>query len=124
MKEIKYIEKEPLLAWLENMCVSENIIKMIADENIFPTVGILKIGTDDFPKKGNDIYYVDDEIEHGTIFSISFKNGEIDSIVVDFDGKDFDEFYGSAFGDCLFLDEEMAKNKLISETKAKSRLGR
>ena len=109
------------------MCVSENIIKMIADENIFPTVGILKIGTDDFPKKGDDIYYVDDEIEHGTIFSISFKNGEIDSIAVDFDGKDFDEFYGSAFGDCInmfiklvikansekefeikFLDEEMA----------------
>ena len=51
MKEIKYIEKEPLLAWLENMCVSENIIKMIADENIFPTVGILKIGTDDSPKR-------------------------------------------------------------------------
>ena len=33
METIKYIEKEPLLAWLENMCVSEYIIKSIADEN-------------------------------------------------------------------------------------------
>ena len=117
MKEIKYIEKEPFLAWLENMCVSEYIIKSIEDENRFPTVSILKIDKDDFPKKGDDIYYVDNdlgEIEHGTIYSLSFKNGEINSIAIDFDGKDFDEFYGSAFGNCLFLDKEMAKNKLIS----------
>ena len=119
MKEIKYIEKEPLLAWLEHMCISENVIKMIADENRFPTVSVLKISTDDFPKKGDNIYYVNDEvgeIEHGTVFSISFKNEEIENIVVDFDGKDFDEFYGSAFGNCLFLNEEIAKSKLISRT--------
>ena len=114
MKEIKYIEKEPLLAWLEHMCISENVIKMIADENRFPTVSVLKISTDDFPKKGDNIYYVNDEvgeIEHGTVFSISFKNEEIENIVVD-----FDEFYGSAFGNCLFLNEEIAKSKLISRT--------
>ena len=119
MKEIKYIEKEPLLVWLENMCVSKNIIDAIEDENRFPTVSVLKIDTDDFPKRGDDIYYVDNslgEIEHGTISSVSFKNREIDSIAVDFDGKDFDEFYGSAFGSCLFLNEEMAINKLISGT--------
>lgn len=119
MKEIKYIEKEPLLSWLENMCVSKNIIDAIEDENKFPTVSVLKIDTDDFPKKGDDIYYVDSdlgEIEHGTIYSISFKNGEIDSIAIDFDGKDFDEFYGSAFGSCLFLNEEIARNKLMSKT--------
>ena len=122
MKEIKYIEKEPLLAWLENMCVSKNIIDAIEDENRFPTVSVLKIDKDDFddfPKKGDDIYYVDNdlgEIEHGTVYSISYKDGKIDSIAVDFDGKDFDEFYGSAFGSCLFLNEKMAINKLISGT--------
>jgi hypothetical protein len=117
MKEIKYIEKEPLLAWLEHMCVSENIIKMIADENRFPTVSVLKIDKNDFPKNGDDIYYVNDElgeIEHGTIYSIHFKNGEIDTISVDFDNGDFDEFYGSVFGNCMFPNEEMAKNRLIN----------
>lgn len=119
MKEIKYIEKESLLAWLENMCVSENIIKSIADENRFPTMSVLKIDKYDFPKKGDDIYYVDDElgeIEHGKIFSIYFKNGEIDTIGIDFDCGDFDEFCGTAFGDCLFINEEMARNKLVIGT--------
>ena len=116
MKAIKYIEKEPLLAWLSHMCVSENIIKAIADENKFPTVSVLKIDKDDFPKRGDDIYYVDNElgeIEHGIIHSVHFKNGELDAIAVDF-GDDFDEFYGSAFGDCLFPNEEMARNRLIN----------
>lgn len=30
------IEKEPLLAYLENMCVSKKIIDVIANENRFP----------------------------------------------------------------------------------------
>lgn len=47
MKEIKYIEKEPLLAWLEHMSVREYIIKTIADENRFPTISILKTYADD-----------------------------------------------------------------------------
>lgn len=116
MKTVRYIEKEPLLAWLENMCVSEYIIKSIANEDKFPTISVLKLDKSNFPKKGDDIYYVDNElseIEHGTIHSIYFKNGEIDIIAVDF-GYDFDEFDGSAFGDCLFLSEEMARNSLIN----------
>ena len=107
MKKIKYIEKEPLLAYLEHMGISEYIINAISDENKFPIMTMMKLSADDYyPKKGDDIYYVDDElgeIEHGTIFSIHFKNGEIESIAIDFDGNDFDEFYGSAFGDCLSL---------------------
>lgn len=118
MKEIKYIEKESLLAWLEYMLVDEYIIKTIADENRFPTISILKTYANDFLKKGDDIYYVDDKsinIEHGKISYINFQNGEIDEIGVDFDCGDFDKFYGMALGKYLFLDEEMAKSKLTEK---------
>lgn len=53
MKEIKYVEKESLLAWLENMHVSKNIIEAIEDENRFPTVSVLTINSDDFSKSAN-----------------------------------------------------------------------
>lgn len=118
MKAIKYIEKEPLIAWLENMRVSKDIIKAIEDENRFPTISVLKVDKNNFPKKGDSIYYVNRElgvVEHGDIYSLRFKNGEIVSVGVLFrDIDDFDEFDGSLFGKCLFLDEEMARNKLIN----------
>lgn len=120
MKEVKYIEKEPLIAWLENMCVSNNIIEAIKDENRFHTVSVLKINTNDFPKRGDSIYYVNRElgmVEHGDIYSLQFKNGEIASVGVLFrETDDFDEFDGSNFGECLFLDEEMARSQLINCT--------
>lgn len=120
MKEIKYVEKEPLIAWLGHMGVSENIIKAIEDENRFHTVSVFKMDKNNFPKKGDSVYYVNKElgmVEHGDIYSLQFKNGEIASVGVLFgEVDDFDEFYGSAFGSCLFLDEEMARNKLISGT--------
>lgn len=37
---IDCIEREPLLAWLSNMEVSENIIKVIADPERFTTVDV------------------------------------------------------------------------------------
>lgn len=42
-QEQHFIEKEPLLAWLEAMHVSEYIIKAIEDENRFPVTTLMKI---------------------------------------------------------------------------------
>lgn len=42
-QEQHFIEKEPLLAWLEAMHVSEYIIKAIEDENRFPVMTLMKI---------------------------------------------------------------------------------
>ena len=36
------------------MCVSEYIIKSIANEKKFPTIGVVKIEKDDYPKVGED----------------------------------------------------------------------
>ena len=36
----RYIEKEPLCAWLENIGVSEYIIKSIENEDKFPTADV------------------------------------------------------------------------------------
>ena len=38
-----YIEREPLLAWLSNMAVSENIIKAISDHERFPAVNVAEV---------------------------------------------------------------------------------
>ena len=67
--------------------------------------------------KGTPVWYVDFEygyIEKGTVFSAQYKDGELESFSVDFDKSgDFDEFYGSAIGECFFLSEDMAKYSLI-----------
>lgn len=63
------------------------------------------------PKAGSKVWYVDfetGEIETGKIFSVHFKDGELDSFSVDFDCGDFDEFYGSAMGEYFFVNEEDA----------------
>lgn len=69
--------------------------------------------------KGIPVWYVDFEygyIEKGTVFSAQYKGGELESFSVDFDKSgDFDEFYGSAIGECFFLSEYMTKYSLINK---------
>lgn len=63
-------------------------------------------------KKGDKVWYVDKdngEIESGTVFMSYYKDGKLDTFSVDFDCGDFDEFYGSALGDCFFRSEDEAK---------------
>ena len=69
---------------------------------------------------GSKIYYLyrdNGEIEEGTVFSI-VRNGDgigkIVSISVDFK-DDFDEFDGSALGDVLFIDKDMAKASMLGK---------
>ena len=62
-------------------------------------------------EKGAPIWYVDCEsgvIELGEISLVSYKNGELDTIDVDFAPGGPDEFFGSAWGDCLFGSREEA----------------
>ena len=71
----------------------------------------------DIVQKGSRVWYVDFDsgcIEIGTVFSAYYKDGKLDSFSVEFDNDgDFDEFYGSAIGDCFFLSEESAKTALV-----------
>lgn len=48
-----YIEKGPLLAYLENMGVSKSIIDAINQEDRFPIVGVVHFKSDDYPKYYN-----------------------------------------------------------------------
>lgn len=60
----------------------------------------------------DDIYYVDEElglVEHGKIFSVHFKDGEVESFSVDFDCGDFDEFKGEALGTDFFTNKAEAE---------------
>lgn len=67
--------------------------------------------------KGTPIWYVDQntgEIEEGEVFSVYYKDGKLDSFSVDFvQSGDFDEFVGSAWGDCFFGNPEQAKAALL-----------
>lgn len=66
-------------------------------------------------KSGTPVWYVNrenGEIEPGKVSNLSYKNETLDSFGVEFDYGDFDEFYGSAWGDCLFASEEQAKAAL------------
>lgn len=66
-------------------------------------------------EKGTPVWYVDyknGEIERGIIFSVSQKGEKLDSFSVDFDCGDFDEFIGSAWGDCFFGSKEQAEAAL------------
>jgi hypothetical protein len=40
---MSYIKKEPLCAWLSNMCVSENIIKAIENDSRFPPADVVEV---------------------------------------------------------------------------------
>ena len=38
-----YIKREPLLAWLSNMAVSENIIEAISNKERFPSADVVEV---------------------------------------------------------------------------------
>lgn len=66
-------------------------------------------------ERGTPVWYVDYEnknTESGKIFLASYKEGKLDSFSVDFDCGDFDEFIGSAWGDCFFGSKEQAETAL------------
>lgn len=69
--------------------------------------------------KGTRIWYVDQntgEIEEGEVFSVYYKDGKLDSFSVNFvQSGDFDEFVGSAWGDCFFGNPEQAKAALLKD---------
>lgn len=70
-------------------------------------------------KKGMSVWYVDTdtgEIEEGKVFSINYKGEHLDSFSVNFKvSDDFDEFLGSAWGDCLFGSKKQAEAALRRE---------
>ena len=69
-------------------------------------------------KKGDRVWYVDKEngeLESGTVFLASYKDGKLNSFSVDFDCGDFDEFSGEAFGKCFFGYKEAAEAALQGE---------
>ena len=69
-------------------------------------------------KKGTPVWYVDNktgEIESGKVVVASYKDGKLDSFSVDFECGDFDEFVGSALGDCVFESKEQAEAALMME---------
>lgn len=69
-------------------------------------------------RKGTPVWYVDNEtgeIEPGKVFIASYKDGELDSFSVDFECGDFDEFVGSALGNCFFGSKEQAEAALRRE---------
>ena len=79
-------------------------------ESIFSTA------TEDYTtlKKGDPIYYVDDEehfVEEGVIFGVERSDGKIESFAVDFK-DDFDEFNGKALGVCFFRSKELAEHRM------------
>ena len=66
-------------------------------------------------RKGTPVWYVDNEtgeIEPGKVFIASYKDGKLDSFSVDFECGDFDEFVGSALGNCFFGSKEQAEAAL------------
>ena len=69
-------------------------------------------------RKGTPVWYVDNEtgeIEPGKVFIASYKDGKLDSFSVDFECGDFDEFVGSALGNCFFGSKEQAYAALRRE---------
>ena len=66
-------------------------------------------------KTGATVYYLDDdgEIKQGVVTDVYYNKGKLESFGVEFpESDDFDEFWGSAWGDCFFGSEEEALDKL------------
>ena len=67
------------------------------------------------PEVGMTVFYLDSdtgELEQGTVFSVHYKNSILDTIAIDFDSGDFDEFIGEAWNDCIFSSKEKALDSL------------
>lgn len=65
---------------------------------------------------GSPIWYVSFEngmIETGSIATIYFKDGRVDTFSVDFDVESFDEFLGTGLGTHFFMSEAAANDALV-----------
>lgn len=109
---IPMIQGMPSGVSIERLCAIEDILgdeydidrlrELVEADRDGRCVVLPKEGT---PKKGDKVWYVDmetGEIESGTVFLAHYNRGTLDSISVDFDCGDFDEFLGSAWGSCIF----------------------
>ena len=123
MNEMKYKEAADII---DEYIANGNIVANNAETRIVSallyavdTLRKLSLVEDGVITKGTSIWYVDFEygyIEKGTVFSVLYKDGKLESFSVDFDKSgDFDEFYGGALGKCFFLSEDIAKYELISK---------
>ena len=87
----------------EELTVRELCDRLEMAEKSFSAVGRNASYVNKFPHKGQTVWYIDDkdEPEKGVVFSVDIVNGVLDTFSVDFD-DDFDEFYGDAWGSCVF----------------------
>lgn len=123
MNEMKYKEAADIIdEYIANGNIVANNTETRIVSALLYAVDILRklsLIEDGVITKGTSIWYVDFEygyIEKGTVFSVLYKDGKLESFSVDFDKSgDFDEFYGSAVGKCFFLSEDAAKYELISK---------
>lgn len=98
----------------ENPAEAVKIVEEWSAEH--PEVGASKKEAPAVLKKGTPVWYVDTdigEIEPGTVASVYYKAGKLESLGVDFEDGDFDEFFGSALGSCIFDSMEKAERALI-----------
>jgi len=95
----------------------EKCVELSQDNAIKLAKIIFETAKDDYRtlKPGDHVWYVDEDelfIEEGIVTTVTRNN--VDFSVVSFgvefpESKDFDEFYGSALGDCFFLSKELAE---------------
>ena len=87
----------------EELTIHELCNRLEKAEKALSAAGCNVLYIDKFPHKGQIVWYIDDKgkPEKGTVFSVEIKNGILDTFSVDF-GNDFDEFYGRAWGKCVF----------------------
>ena len=93
----------------------ENILGEDYDLDELKTLIEEKNARSQMPKVGMTVFYLDSdtgELEQGTVFSVHYKNSILDTIAIDFDSGDFDEFIGEAWNDCIFNSKESALNAL------------
>ncbi len=69
---------------------------------------------------GDTVWYADKEengnVERGEVISVYYKNGVLDDIGVNFpDTNDFTDFFGEAFGKCLFKKKEDAQRCVMNK---------
>lgn len=70
----------------------------------------------EFPKQGDDIWYVDFEngmLEHGKVFIVTFQDSKLDTFSINFDDGTFDVFDGSGFNNHYFINKKKAEAKLL-----------
>lgn len=95
-------------------------IELSQDDALMLAKTIFDTAKDDYRtlKPGDHIWYVDYEekfLEEGIVTSVERNSADfsVNSFGVEFlNPKDFDEFYGTSLGDCIFLSKELAEYKM------------